>query len=126
VVGFDRSSVSCSFTAAPLVASSTSGVLPAFAPVGNSAILQDRGTVFHPQTGDKSLEKPALHDNGTLPSRRLSFQNLEVKALAKNYWVSTRTSVNFRKSRSNEATDMFSAAAVAAIRQSTKWTVVFP
>ena len=43
-----------------------------------------------------------------------------------NYWVSSRTSVNFRKSRSNEATGMFSAAAVAAIRQSTKWTVVFP
>jgi len=43
-----------------------------------------------------------------------------------NYWVSSRTSVNFRKSRSNEATGMFSAAAVAAIRQSTKWTFVFP
>src|ERR1700733_9613461 len=50
---------------------------------------------------------------------------LYTAGVARNYSVPTRTSVNFRKSRSKEATGVFSVAAVAAIRQSTKWTFVF-
>src|SRR5262249_39451509 len=41
-----------------------------------------------------------------------------------DYWVSTRTSVNLRKSWSNVATGVLSAADVAAIKQSTKWNLV--
>lgn len=40
------------------------------------------------------------------------------------YEASTRTSVNLRKSWSNVATEVFSAADVAAITQSTKWIFV--
>src|SRR5437870_12374734 len=52
-------------------------------------------------------------------------QGLRASCPKENQWVSTRTSANFRKSCSKVATGVSSAAAVAASKQSTKWTFVF-
>ena len=64
----------------------------------------------------------AYHSRGEPPF--LLLDAFEGQAFRFYASVSTRTSANFRKSRSKVDTGVFSATAVAAIRQSTKWTFV--